>query len=85
MESSRNYRRLTREKKLRQSERSAAVAVISLPARTVLCFDVNANATNILRVLLKAIQIPQQPPSIQIFNYFFTALFNKEELELLRP
>ena len=46
------------EKKVRQNESSAAVTLISLPARTVRFFGINANATSILRVLLKAIQVP---------------------------
>ena len=38
--------------------------------------------TSILRVLLKAIQVPHRPPKIQICNHYFTALLNKEQLDL---
>ena len=41
--------------------------------------------TSILKVLQKAIQVPHQPPLIQICNHYFAARFNKEQLELLRP
>ena len=38
--------------------------------------------TSILRVLLKAIQVPHRPQQIQICNHYFVAHFHKEQLQL---
>ena len=42
----------------------------------------NKKKTSILRVLLKAIQVPHRPQQIQICNHYFTAHFHKEQLQL---
>ena len=33
----------------------------------------------------KAIQVPHRPQQIQIWNHYFGAVFDKEQLELLLP
>ena len=54
-------------------------------ALTLVFFSSNNQINKHTESIAKAIQVPHRPQQIEICNHYFGTLFNKEQLELLRP